>query len=405
MAALPVDPPSKNLVNVATGIDRAINNGATAPTSFIPLYLLTGTPLENALTQLSGEAATGAQRGAFQLTSQFLDTMLDPFVFGSGGIGRGQALGFAAEREALPRDVTLAYATAVKAPLSKAPPPPFQPRWSAWAGGYGGYNHTDGDPAVVGSHDLTARTFGVAGGFDYHFSPDTVAGFALAGGGTNWSLAQGLGGGRSDAFQAGVYAATRSGPWYLAGALAFTNHWMSTDRFAAFSDHLTADFNAQSFGGRAEGGYRFATVVGGVTPYAALQAQSFRMPSFNETDVTGGGFALSFNGHTSTDTRSELGARYDHAAWVSSDAALILRGRLAWAHDWVTDPTLMPVFQALPGSSFIVNGAAPAENSALVSAGAELRLANGVTLLAKFDGDFASHSQTYAGTGTLRYSW
>ena len=51
-----------------------------------------------------------------------------------------------------------------------------------------------------------------------------------------------------------------------------------------------------------------------MTPYAAVQAQSFRMPNYNETDVTGGGFALSYNGHTSTDTRSELGARYDHAA-------------------------------------------------------------------------------------------
>ena len=60
------------------------------------------------------------------------------------------------------------------------------------------------------------RAAGVAGGLDYHLSPDTVVGFALAGGGTNWSLAQGLGGGRSDAFQAGVYAATRSGPAYLA---------------------------------------------------------------------------------------------------------------------------------------------------------------------------------------------
>ena len=59
-----------------------------------------------------------------------------------------------------------------------------------------------------------------------------MVGFALAGGGTNWSLAQGLGGGKSDAFQAGVYGATRSGPAYLAGAFAFTNHWMSTDRFA-----------------------------------------------------------------------------------------------------------------------------------------------------------------------------
>ena len=178
---------------------------------------------------------------------------------------------------------------------------------------------------------------------------------------------------------------------------------MSTDRFA-FGDHLTADFNAQSFGGRVEGGYRFATRVGGVTPYAALQAQSFHMPSYNETDVTGGGFALA----SMAAPRPIPGANWARAStacWVDPNAALILRGRLAWAHDWVSDPTLMPVFQSLPGASFIVNGAAPAENSALVSAGAELRLANGVTLLAKFDGEFASHSQTYAGTGTLRYAW
>jgi uncharacterized protein with beta-barrel porin domain len=52
-----------------------------------------------------------------------------------------------------------------------------------------------------------------------------------------------------------------------------------------------------------------------------------------------------------------------------------------------------------------VDGAVPAANSALVSAGAELRLANGITLLAKFDGNFANGSQTYGGTGTLRYTW
>jgi hypothetical protein len=40
---------------------------------------------------------------------------------------------------------------------------------------------------------------------------------------------------------------------------------------------------------------------------------------------------------------------------------------------------------------------------ALASAGAELRFANGWSLAAKFDGEFAGHAQTYAGTGTLRY--
>ena len=128
---------------------------------------------------------------------------------------------------------------------------------------------------VIGSHDLSAATAGGAAGLDYRLAPGTVVGFALAGGGTNWSLAQGIGGGKSDALQAGVYGTARSGPAYLAAALAYTNHWMSTDRFAFAGDHLSASFNAQSFGGRVEGGYRFATIYGGLTPYAAIQAQSF----------------------------------------------------------------------------------------------------------------------------------
>ena len=234
---------------------------------------------------------------------------------------------------------------------------------------------------------------------------DTVVGLAFAGGGTSWSLAQGLGGGRSDAFQAGVYAATRSGPAYLAASLAFANHWMSTDRFAPFGDHLTASFNAQSFGGRVESGYRLATPVGGVAPYAALQAQSFRTPAYSEIDVTGGGFGLTYNSRSATDTRSELGVRFDKVAAVDPTAVLTLRGRLAWAHDWVSDHSIAAAFQTLPGASFIVNGATPATDSGLVSAGAELRLANGVTLLGKVDGELARHSTTYAGTGTLRVSW
>ena len=84
---------------------------------------------------------------------------------------------------------------------------------------------------------------------------------------------------------------------------------------------------------------------------------------------------------------------------------LSLRARVAWAHDWVSDPTLTALLQTLPGASFIVNGATPARDSVLVSAGAEYRLGNGVALAAKFDGEFASRSSTYAGTGTVRYTW
>jgi uncharacterized protein with beta-barrel porin domain len=84
---------------------------------------------------------------------------------------------------------------------------------------------------------------------------------------------------------------------------------------------------------------------------------------------------------------------------------LILRGRLAWAHDWVSDPSLGAVFQALPGAAFTVNGAAPPKDSALTTLAAELHLDANWRFAAKFDGEFATNSQTCAGTGTLRYSW
>jgi autotransporter-associated beta strand protein len=392
---------SGNQASVANSLNNFFNSGGTLPPAFEPLFGLTGNNLHNALDQLSGEAVTGAQKVAFQLSDQFLNLMLDPFVDGRCGVGRTDhpPLGYAPDCETRPSTPARGY--------FKAPPaaPVYEPHWTAWGAGYGGPNHTDGDLTGIGSHDLSARTAGFAGGFDYHLAPNSVVGFALAGGGTNWSLSQGLGGGRSDAFQAGVYGATRSGPAYAAADFAFTNHWMSTDRFAFAGDHLTADFNAQSYGGRLEGGYRFATLLAGIAPYAAIQAQSFHTPSYSEAGGMPNGFALGFGSRDATDTRSELGARFDRVLGVYPDAVLVLRGRVAWAHDWVSDPTLMPVFESLPGASFVVNGATPPHDSALTSVGAEYRIANGIALLSKFDGEFGSHSSTYAGTGTIRYTW
>ena len=94
------------------------------------IFGLTGVNLGNALSQLSGEAATGAQQAAFQLT-QFLGIMLDPFVDGrSGGVGTGgPALGFAPGREELP-DANVACTV----PASVALPPAIALALEAFAG-------------------------------------------------------------------------------------------------------------------------------------------------------------------------------------------------------------------------------------------------------------------------------
>jgi uncharacterized protein with beta-barrel porin domain len=63
------------------------------------------------------------------------------------------------------------------------------------------------------------------------------------------------------------------------------------------------------------------------------------------------------------------------------------------------------VFEGLPGANFTVNGAPIPHESAITSAGAQLFLSSNWSFSAKFYGVFAPGWQTYAGTGTLRYTW
>jgi uncharacterized protein with beta-barrel porin domain len=385
-----------NQQNVANALTNFFNTTGGIPGQFFGV-----TP--GGLSQLDGEAGTGAERAVFQLTNEFLELMLDPFVNGRGTVGGGPGggvLGFAPEQqENLPPDIALAYASI----LTKAPPQNFEQRWTAWGSAYGGANIANGN-ATVGSTNITASTYGFAGGMDYHLTPYTVVGFALAGAGTNWGLANAMGGGRSDALQAGAYGISWFGPAYLAGALSLSNHWFTTNR-SALGDAITASFVGQGYGARLEGGYRYAVLPAfAVTPYGAVQFQDFNTPAFSETDQTGGGLGLNVAAQNSTDVRTELGARFDDPT-IIYNKPLILFGRLAWAHDFVSNPTLSAAFEALPGGTFTVNGAPMPHDSALTTAGAQLFLTPQWTLLAKFEGEFAPGSQTYAGTGTLRYTW
>jgi hypothetical protein len=90
-----------NQLNVGHAIDNFFNNGGALLPAFVSLFGLTGNNLTTALDQFSGEAATGAQKVALQLTDEFLNLMLDPFVDGRSGVGGADhpPLGFAPERE------------------------------------------------------------------------------------------------------------------------------------------------------------------------------------------------------------------------------------------------------------------------------------------------------------------
>jgi uncharacterized protein with beta-barrel porin domain len=402
--ALAFAPPSGTLninqQNVANAIVAFFNaNGG------IPLVFGGLTPA--GLTQLSGEGTVGSQQATFDAMSQFINLLIDPFISGRGDpiSAGGGSTGYA--------DETPAYAakrrTDAFAMFTKAPPvTPFTQRWSVWAAGFGGSQRTDGN-AILGSNDTSSSIFGTAVGLDYRLTPNTLAGFALAGGGTNFSVNT-LGSGRSDLFQAGAFARHNIGPAYITGALAYGWQDITTDRFVTVAglDHLRAQFNANAWSGRIEGGYRFvAPIAGGVgiTPYAAAQFVSFDLPAYMEQAIVGANtFALGYNAKTATDGRSEFGIRTDKS-FAAQNGIFTLRGRLAWAHDYDPDRNILATFQTLPGASFVVNGATHAADSALTTASAEWKWISGWSAAATFEGEFSNASRSYAGKGVVRYAW
>jgi uncharacterized protein with beta-barrel porin domain len=392
---------------VGTALTNSFNRNGSIPFVFGAL-----TPAN--LSQAAGESATGSQQTTFNAMTQFLGILTDPLIDGRGGTpgpassptafaddGQANHAAKGTSQSAAARD---AYAMFTKAPLRDA----YDPRWSVWAAGFGGSQTTDGNTAL-GSNSATSRIAGTAVGADYRFSAFTVAGFALAGGGTSFSVA-GSGTGRSDLFQAGAFVRHDFGQAYVTGALAYGWQDITTDRTVAIAgtDHLRAEFNANTWSGRVEGGYRFVVPwIGGlgVTPYAAGQFTTFALPSYAEQVISGGGtFALAYGSNSVTDSRSELGIGTDKSFAVTN-SVLTLRARVAWAHDYDPDRSIAATFQALPGASFVVNGAPQASDAALTTASIERKWTNGFSLAGTFEGEFSNVTRSYAGKAVARYVW
>lgn len=197
------------------------------------------------------------------------------------------------------------------------------------------------------------------------------------------------------------------GAAYLTGALAYGWQDITTDRTVTVAgvDRLRAEFNANAWSGRLEGGYRFVTQGLGFTAYAAGQFTTFDLPSYAEQAIVGSNiFALTYNSKSVIDTRSEFGLRTDKS-FAMQDGILTLRSRAAWAHDFNPDRSIGATFQTLPGASFVVNGAAQASSSTLVTGAVEMKWLNGWSIAATFEGEFSSVTRSYAGKGVARYQW
>lgn len=395
-----------NQQNAANALSNAFAAGTGVP-------FAVGSLGAAGLTQLSGELATGSQQATFDAMNIFLGLLTDPFVAGRNGgasVGGSSAAPYAdesgsyaysAKKQGGARDAFAKFPT--KADVARNDL--LDPGWSVWGSAFGGGSNSDGN-VNVGSNNASVRAFGLAAGADYRISPSTLVGFALSGGGTNFSV-NGSGSGRSDLFQAGAFVRHNVGPAYVTAAAVYGWQDVTTDRTVTVAgvDRLRAQFNANAWSGRVEGGYRFVTPWMGVTPYAAGQFTTYQLPAYAEQVLAGSNaFALNYAAKDITTGRSELGVRLDRS-FAMQNAILTLRGRAAWAHNFNTDRSVTALFQNLPGGTFLVSGAAQAPNTALTTASAEMKWLNGWSAAATFEGEFSDITRSYAGKGVVRYSW
>ncbi|MGD9883642.1 MAG: autotransporter domain-containing protein [Reyranella sp.] len=367
-------PLTANQSAVAAAINNGFNTGNSLPSGLAALFGQTGGALAGSLGALSGEVQTGVQVSAFAFGNQFLDTVL------ARGGGAGLSVG------------GNQYAS-----LTASEPAAEPRRLRGWLAGFGGYGWLEGQ-ANTGSSAVQASTQGLAAGGDWTFD-EGLLGFAITGGSANWFLGNGLGTGRGNMFQVGLYGRTTLGPLYLAAAGAWGQFGVNTQRPVPYlADWLTASYTATTWSGRAEIGHRFAFGEHGVTPFVAGQGQVLDTPGFCETSQQGGGTALCFGGGSTSSLRSELGLEGDAELGNVFGARTRLVARLAWAHEYQTTGSAAAWFQSLPGSAFVVSGAPLPSDMGIVRVMSNFELDRTWSLRLQADAEFADRYGSIGGT-------
>ena len=303
-----VAPPTSGLSHNQSNVGNALINFFNS-NGGIPLVY--GGLSAAGLTQASGETATGTQQTTFNAMTQFMGANDRSFR------RQPRRSGFLLKpmHPHLPRRVSLP--TPEHAYQRSGSCRRFNPSSSAGACGLPASAARRPPTAMLrlGSNSTTSQLYGTAVGADYRFSPYTIAGFALAGGGTSFSVDNG-GCGRSDLFQAGAYLLHSVGSAYISAALAYGWQDVTTNRAVMSpASQLHARFNTNAFSGRIEAGNRWVMpwMDGiGLTPYAAAQFMTLDLPAYAESALIGSNaFALGYGASTVTDTRTELGLRSD----------------------------------------------------------------------------------------------
>jgi outer membrane autotransporter protein len=400
---------TRNQSAVASALDYSFNSGAG---TLAGLLGLAPSQIPAALDMLSGEGVSGTQETAFAAGTMFNSIMMD-----QGAFWRNRetvdvnGVSFAGEPSAYaPPKKSKDDHPAFKGLLTNEPPMP-QARWRAWVTGFDGTTKLDGE-AGIGSATLSHNVGALAGGLDYQFAPDLLAGFAVGGSNSNFAVQDRITSGHLEGAHFGGYAVKTWRELYAAGALSFSTFRNSETRnMVGIGPAQTASgsFGSNLLSGRLEAGWKQAWGWFAVTPFAAVQVSQLWQNGFTETSPVPAGAAgplgLSFGSRSVASLPTFLGAQFDTRFALSNAMMLSPYARVSWVHEFKPDRAINASFIALPAAAFTVDGPRTASDAAHIDAGAKLYATQNAWLFASFEGEFSSRSQTYAGKGGAKMTW
>jgi len=375
---------TSNQHNVVAAIDAAVAGGLVPANGFTALYGLSGSALNSAIDQISGQIGPNVSNAVGQSFLSFLAVTAD----GGAGSAESYAPGSAYDVVTAPHRAQLGAG-----------------KMRVWGGAYGGHVGLSAD-AASGAAGVSASNVGLIGGADMQLGDGILAGVTLDWGRQHFG--SGNGSGTSTDYAFGIYGRADMDAAYITAAFGYGWHQIATLRVVTVSgtDVLQGKENADDFGGRIEAGWRLPLGDGiNVAPYAAFAGESFESPAYAETVLAGAStFALSYAAQNTTLGRSELGAHLNRGFGVEN-GALSADLKAAWAHQLDDQPFALANFENLATASFQVLGVRPARDSALLGAGLELRYHSGLYLGLKGEGQFGAGTTVLESMGSVGLRW
>ena len=375
---------SGNQNSVVGTIDKAVAAGNVPPGGFVALYALSGPALNNAIDQISGQAAPNVVNAVGQASLSFMTMTASGGGGETGSFAPGSAYGGADAPH--------------RAQLGAG-------QMRVWGAAYGGHAGLSGDSSS-GAANLSSDNVGMIGGADMQVTDGIRTGLTLGLG--RQLFHSGNGSGESNDFLFGLYGRADAGAAYVAASLGFGWHQIKTLRVVTVSgtDVLQGKENAHDVGGRIEAGWRLPLEDGyTVIPFGAFAGDSFENPAYAETAVSGANsFALSYAAQTTTLGRSELGARLDRD-YMLEQGVLTADVRAGWAHQLDDLPLIQASFQNLPGTSFQVAGVRPARDSGLLGLDLGIHNASGLFFGVRGEGQFGAGTTLVEGMGNFGWRW